>query len=166
MTGKTHASCGLLIGVCLANHYEQDIFTSTTIVTLAVIASIFPDICHTQSKVGRKIPIVSFFVRLIFGHRTFTHSLLFIGLIFGGLVFIQAPIHYMLAIIFGVSSHVILDMLTPRGVQLWYPISKQVRLPIHFKTGGLVDLSMATAFVLTTVYVVMQRIYPMVNQYF
>lgn len=159
MTGKTHASCGLLIGLCMTTYYKQDIFTSTTIITLAVIASIFPDICHTKSKIGNKIPIISFFVKLLFGHRTFTHSLLFVGLISGGLIFIDAPIHYMLAIIFGVLSHILLDMLTHRGVQLWYPISKQVRLPIHFKTGGLVDASFSTAFVLTSVYVVIQHFY-------
>ncbi|NKR47264.1 hypothetical protein GS506_24770 [Rhodococcus hoagii] len=52
-------------------------FTSITVITLAVISSLLPDICHAQSKIGRRFKVLSFFIRLLFGHRTFTHSLLF-----------------------------------------------------------------------------------------
>jgi inner membrane protein len=152
MTGKTHASCGILVGALAIEYYKTDLFTSVTIVVLAVIASLLPDICHTQSKIGRKIRILSFFIRLLFGHRTFTHSILFIVIIGFGLYVIQTPQYYFITIITGLISHVILDMLTPKGVKLFYPIPLTVKLPITFKTGGLVDLSLASALIIGSLY--------------
>ncbi|MDU9418139.1 metal-dependent hydrolase [Staphylococcus lloydii] len=152
MTGKTHASCGILVGALAIEYYKTDLFTSVTIVVLAVIASLLPDICHTQSKIGRKIRIISFFIRLLFGHRTFTHSILFIVIIGLGLYVIQTPQYYFVTIITGLISHVILDMLTPKGVKLFYPIPLTVKLPITFKTGGLVDLSLASALIIGSLY--------------
>ena len=122
MTGKTHASCGLLVGALTIEYFHTDLFTSITVITLAVISSLVPDICHTQSKIGRRFKLISFFIRMIFGHRTFTHSLLFIAIIVCLLYVIQTPSYYLVTIILGLLSHVILDMLTPRGVKLFYPI--------------------------------------------
>lgn len=163
MTGKTHTSCGLLVGALTIEYFHTDLFTSVTVITLAVISSLFPDICHTQSKIGRRLRILSFFIRTIFGHRTFTHSLLFISIISCLLYAIQTPIYYLVAIILGLLSHVILDMLTPRGVKFLYPIPIKVRFPVVFKTGGLVDLSLASALSIGAAYVFFQ---PYINNLF
>ncbi|MDN6842283.1 MAG: metal-dependent hydrolase, partial [Staphylococcus equorum] len=60
-------------------------------------------------------------------------------------------------------SHVILDMLTPRGVKFLYPIPISVKFPLVFKTGGLVDLSLASALTIGATYVFFQ---PFINQLF
>ncbi|MDT4038990.1 metal-dependent hydrolase, partial [Staphylococcus aureus] len=73
----------------------------------------------------------------------FTHSLLFIAIIVCLLYVIQTPSYYLVTIILGLLSHVILDMLTPRGVKLFYPIPINVKFLVVFKTGGLVDISLA-----------------------
>ncbi|HDM8812197.1 metal-dependent hydrolase [Staphylococcus aureus] len=160
MTGKTHASCGMLVGALTTQYFQTDIFSSVTVIILATLASLLPDICHTQSKIGRRFKVISFFVRLIFGHRTFTHSILFIAIIAFLLQIIQTPNYYMAPIIIGLVSHVILDMITPKGVKLFYPLPFNVKTPIQFKTGGLVDLSLATALMVGTVYVLFQ---PFIN---
>ena len=67
----------LLVGAITTQYFHTDIFTSISVIVLSVISSILPDICHTQSKIGRRFRLTSF-VRILFGHRTFTHSLLFI----------------------------------------------------------------------------------------
>ncbi|NWK84920.1 metal-dependent hydrolase [Staphylococcus sp. GSSP0090] len=156
MTGKTHASCGLLVGALTIEYFHTDLFTSITVITLAVISSLLPDICHTQSKIGRRFKVISFFIRMIFGHRTFTHSLLFIAIIVCLLYVIQTPTYYLVTIILGLLSHVILDMLTPRGVKLFYPIPISVNFPVVFKTGGLVDISLASALTIGAIYVIFQ----------
>lgn len=46
------------------------------------VGALIPDICHTQSKIGRRFPILSKAVSSVFGHRTFTHSLLFLLIMF------------------------------------------------------------------------------------
>jgi len=163
MTGKTHSSCGLLVGSLTIEYFNTDLFTSVTIITLAVISSLFPDICHTHSKIGRRFKLISFFIRLLFGHRTFTHSLLFICIITCLLYIIQTPYHYLITMILGLLSHVILDMLTPKGVKLFYPIPISVRLPMTFKTGGLMDISLASALSIGAIYVLFQ---PYFNQLF
>ena len=152
MTGKTNASCGLLVGALTTEYYHTDLFTSITIITLAIISSLLPDICHTQSKIGRRFKLLSLIIRLMFGHRTFTHSILFISIITGILYFIQTPSHYLIAIVCGLCSHVILDMLTPRGVKLFYPVPISVKFPIVFKTGGMIDLSLASALSIGAFY--------------
>lgn len=81
MTGKTHASCGALTGALTTQYFHTDLFTSVTILVLSTLASLLPDICHTQSKIGRRFRVLSFVIRLLFGHRTFTHSLAFIIII-------------------------------------------------------------------------------------
>ncbi|MCY1024749.1 metal-dependent hydrolase [Mammaliicoccus sciuri] len=159
MTGKTHLSCGIFIGSSLSIYYGEDIFTSFTIVSLCGVASLVPDICHFKSNLGKKIFPISFIVRLIFGHRTFTHSLLFLFLIFWGLRSISAPEPYLVSFILGMLSHIILDMLTPRGVKLFYPLNVSVKLPIVFRTGGVMDLSLSSAFTIITVVLWWKDIY-------
>lgn len=156
MTGKTHATCGLLIGTLCTDYYQTDLFTSITVIILAVMASLLPDICHTKSKLGRRFKIISWLVRILFGHRTFTQSLIFMLLIAILLYFIQTPVPYFTAIILAMLSHVILDMLTPRGVKLFYPLPMTIRFPIRFKTGGMVDLSLASALFIGALYVLFQ----------
>lgn len=156
MTGKTHASCGLLVGALTLEYFHTDLFTSVTVITLAVISSLVPDICHAQSKIGRRFKLISYLIRMVFGHRTFTHSLLFIGIIIFLLYLIQTPDYYLSSIVFGLLSHVILDMLTPRGVKLFYPVPISVKFPVVFKTGGLVDLSLASALTIGATYVIFQ----------
>ena len=162
MTGKTHLSCGFLIGTLAINYYHPDLFTSVTAVVLAGAGSLLPDICHAQSKIGRRFKFLSIIVRLLFGHRTFTHSILFTLIIALLLSTIHTPPVYMAAIIGGMASHIILDMLTPRGVKLLYPFPLSVKPPVQFKTGGMVDLSLATAFTFGGTYVIFREV---INQW-
>ncbi|AMG62416.1 metal-dependent hydrolase [Staphylococcus lugdunensis] len=156
MTGKTHASCGLLVGAWTTQYYQTDIFTTVTVMWLATMASLLPDICHMRSKIGRRLKLISFIIRLLFGHRTFTHSLIFVFLIASALVLIHSPLYYLVSIIGGLLSHVILDMLTPRGVQLFYPLPQNIHFPITVKTGGWMDLSLATALTVGAAYTLFQ----------
>ena len=156
MTGKTHASCGFLVGALAIEYYETDLFISVTVVTLAIISSLLPDICHAQSRIGRRFKFISIIIRLLFGHRTFTHAILFVSIIAALLYMIQTPNYYLITIICGLLSHVILDMLTPRGVKLLYPIPISIKFPVQFKTGGLVDLSLATALTIGGFYTLFQ----------
>ncbi|ARJ50323.1 metal-dependent hydrolase [Staphylococcus lutrae] len=156
MTGKTHSTAGILIGTVVATQHHLDIFEMTTCMVVSGLASLLPDICHTRSKMGQRLPILSHIIKHLFGHRTFTHSLLFMIGIYFILHTIETPNYYMMGIIYGMLSHVLLDMLTPRGVHLFFPIPIRIRFPIHFKTGGIVDLSLATTFSFVTLYVLFE----------
>ncbi|ELH0915203.1 metal-dependent hydrolase [Staphylococcus pseudintermedius] len=166
MTGKTHSAAGILIGAAVGIHFQLDIFEMATCIVVSGLASIFPDICHTRSEIGQRLPIISLIFKHLFGHRTFTHSLLFMFVVYYALHMIETPIYYMIGIICGMLSHVILDMLTPRGVHLFFPIPIRIRFPIHFKTGGTIDLSLATTFSFVTLYLLFESTMKQILNYF
>jgi inner membrane protein len=74
--------------VTLANvtHYDPAILTAA-----GTAGSLLSDICHGGSKIGRKFPILSKVINVLFGHRTFTHSLLFLVIV-GVLLSMFVPI--------------------------------------------------------------------------
>ena len=154
VTGKTHASCGCLIGMYFAKDYGVSL-ESVVILSVAVTGSVVPDICHTKSYIGRRLPIVSFIFSIIFGHRSFTHSLLFLLLNFMILDIISVPTVFIVSYTVGILSHLILDMMTKTGVSLFYPLKKRMSLPIYFKTGGIVDYLLFFVFIGMSYYILM-----------
>ncbi len=80
MTGKTH----LIGGVVACQAADIFLFQNEgqfSYYAAGLIGALIPDICHTHSKIGRRLPVLSKVVSTLFGHRTFTHSLLFLLLI-------------------------------------------------------------------------------------
>ena len=77
MTGKTHASCGLLVGALTTQYFHTDLFSSVTVIVLSVISSLLPDICHTQSKIGRKFKILSFNSTLIWSSNIYPFIIIY-----------------------------------------------------------------------------------------
>lgn len=138
MTGKTHLIGGVTAGVAV--QYFSD-YHSIDLLFLGActVGSLLPDICHGGSKVGRKLPIISHAVRLIFGHRTVTHSLLFV-IALGALLSLTAvSVSITYGIIIGIASHLLLDAATVRGIELLWPLNIKVRLPLYTHTGGMIE---------------------------
>ena len=98
MTGKTHASCGLLVGAWTTQYYQTDIFTTVTVMWLATMASLLPDICHMRSKIGRRLKLISFIIRLLLV-IALSHTRLYSFLIASALVLIHSPLYYLVSII-------------------------------------------------------------------
>lgn len=59
-------------------------------------------------------------------HRTVTHSLLFMLILSASIAYFN-PILGIIAF-YGVGTHIILDMLTKSGVQLYWPMKRKVRI--------------------------------------
>lgn len=152
MTGKTHIALGVLIGTSYGMNAAYDISSFAGIIGTTVLFSIVPDICHAGSRLGKKIWPISSLIALIFGHRTLTHSIFFMLLTGILLIVLNVNTIYVISAILGVISHLLLDMLTPRGVTLFFPIDKKIVFPFTFKTGGILDLSLATTFSVLTMY--------------
>ncbi len=124
MDGKTHLGAGVLTGlgvVYLKNKLDIDInaLDSTLFVVGCGIGSLLPDIDIDGSMLGRFIP-----GWLLWEHRTFTHSMLFMLLV--GLIgwIIKSPYALDIGLSVGVCTHLILDGVTPMGLPyLFYPIA-------------------------------------------
>lgn len=84
---------------------------------------LLPDIDTPESKIGRKIPILPEILNRTIGHRTLTHSILFImGMaLFLGL-FLEPT--FALAISMGCLFHITLDLFSGGGIALFYPLFK------------------------------------------
>lgn len=161
MRYKTHLVGGLLLGCVTASKVTGDSASMVKAVFIAgsVAGSLFPDIDHKGSYLGRRARIASTITSSVFGHRGAFHSPFFIG----GLTFLL----YMLSRLFVVSSlikyifigfyvgnlsHIFLDMLTVSGVPIFYPLSKKKVSLVGVKTGGTGELVVFTLMVGALVY--------------
>ena len=136
MQGNTHIIGGITASLAFAQISNDN---PLVLVGAGVIGALLPDICHGGSKIGRKFPIISKMVNNLFGHRSFTHSLLFLFLVW---MLLHTFIPYesiALGILIGMASHVFLDMCTKKCVKLFFTVSISVRMPITTKTGSKVE---------------------------
>lgn len=108
MTGKTHILAGALAALALHGSGAEVVMTA--------FGALLPDIDTAQSAFGRYTKLVS---RLL-PHRGPTHSLLMLAL--------SACVNPWLGL--GVLTHLLLDMMTAKGVQLLWPWSRKVRFPL------------------------------------
>ncbi|MER2089425.1 MAG: metal-dependent hydrolase [Sporosarcina sp.] len=136
MTGKTHIVGGIAASLAYAQFTNHD---PVIMLGAGVIGALLPDICHGGSKIGRKLPLLSKLINMLFGHRTFTHSLLFLVLI-AALLNAFIPNEAVRAgFMAGMVSHYILDMATKNGIKLLFPLNMTVRFPMTTRTGGAVE---------------------------
>jgi len=125
MRTPTHITGGLFITGTLASFFNINIFAHISYLILITIFSILPDIDLRKSTIGRLLYPIAYLIDKRFGHRTITHSLLFVFLISCITIIILKifllPYTYLLLILFALFSHLILDMITIQGVPLFYP---------------------------------------------
>lgn len=133
MLGNTHIVGGITASLAFAQISNE---SPIVLVGAGVVGALLPDICHSGSKIGRTFRISSKIVNKLFGHRSFTHSLLFLFLV---AILLDALVPYRsvtIGILLGMASHFILDMGTKKGVKLFFPIKMQIRFPLTIKTGS------------------------------
>lgn len=136
MKGKTHIIGGVASSLAVAHFTYAD---PVLLLGAGIAGSLIPDICHGGSKIGKTFPVISKFINFVFGHRSFTHSLLFIVLIAFLVDYFFPNDAIKLGLITGMISHYILDMATKSGIQLFFPISFKVKFPITTRTGSFIE---------------------------
>lgn len=149
MTGKTHILGGIAASLAYAQMTNHD---PIIMVSAGIVGALLPDICHSGSKIGRKLPILSKLVNMLFGHRTFTHSLLFLVMIAWLLNSFIPNDAVKAGFLAGMVSHYVLDMVTKNGIKLFFPLSMTVRLPLTTKTGSKVESLVFSILALVSFY--------------
>lgn len=149
MTGNTHILGGIASSLAFVQitHYDQII-----VVGASVFGALLPDICHTGSKIGKIFPIISKIVNIVFGHRTLTHSLLFLMIISFVMNHYISNESIVAGVIIGVISHYVLDMFTKKGIMLFFPLNIMVRFPITTRTGSKTENFVAALLSLLSLY--------------
>ncbi|MGM5480164.1 MAG: metal-dependent hydrolase [Nanobdellota archaeon] len=146
MLGKTHALTGLLIGSLFTFIVTETVVFEISIIFIAVIGSLLPDIDSKNSYFGRKISVISWISK----HRGFFHTLLFLGLLIIPLAIILDSI-LLYSFIAGFTSHLLLDALTKEGVR-FFPGLKRLRGPI--KTGSFSENILFTTELIALAYII------------
>ena len=145
MTGKAHVTLGMVtaISMCLIMDNTTSMEDIGFIASTA-IGAIFPDIDTRQSKISYKMPIVSFFTRLIVGHRGIIHTPIFlittiaIGVISG--IIVPVPHYVILGFSLGFILHLLQDSFTIRGIKWLYPIVDRYYSIIPLKNNFLGEI--------------------------
>lgn len=138
MTGKTHFIGGLAVGFATSYVFNFD----TTLVNLGLwygacgLGGLLPDIDHQHAPISKILFPISWAIRKKWSHRTMTHSLIFLFLIPLLLLVFTRNLYIIMGIFTGILSHLIMDMLNPTGVPLFYPINKRKFRVAKVRTGG------------------------------
>ncbi|WP_052366634.1 metal-dependent hydrolase [Geomicrobium sp. JCM 19055] len=137
MTAPTHQLTGVLFGLLtmtglnlfgLINGQLEHIIV---FFFFLLFGSLLPDLDTPKSKLGRRFPffLLSYPLYWLFGHRTWTHSLMFVGISFVLSLVIWVlfplPFYVVLGLPIGVLSHVLGDYCFDSGVPLFYPFLKR-----------------------------------------
>lgn len=142
MLAKTHALFSLLLGLIFL--YYVDVPYKIIFLILLVLSSYLPDIDTPQSTLGKKVWLISYPLKLIFGHRKLFHSLFLPLAIYA--VFYYFKLQYFgLAVMLGYITHLIGDALSKEGIMFLYPISK-FKITGFFKVGGLIETILMICF--------------------
>lgn len=130
MTYKTHITGGVLLTLTTIpllenlNVNPNKLGDVALLFGCAIIGSMFPDVDHPNSKFNKYNPFAILICKLV-KHRTLTHSLLWMVIVsFIGFI-LKVNAWAILGLNIGMLSHLLLDMLNPTGVPLFYPHEKK-----------------------------------------
>lgn len=131
MTFPNHIVGGVVFTGLFSSLLGWNIFSSPTLLSATLVCTVLPDIDTPNSIIGRKLSI-SRFINRKFGHRTLTHSFLFIlsaALLcstFSNLVYNIPDLAFTVAL--ALFSHSLFDMMTVSGVEFLYPFSRSIHV--------------------------------------
>ena len=123
---------------------------------LAAIASVLPDVDLPPAKIGRLFWWLSVPLERRFGHRTLTHSLVALSAVAA----LTAPLaaiqpQYGWAVVGGYWSHLWIDMVNVRGVDLFWPSPVRLVTPGNrnwrFAVGSKTEMVLLSALIVAAV---------------
>lgn len=130
MEWSTHALSGMVAGYAVTGGDWRG-------AVIGGIAGIVPDLDEPKSKFGKLFFFISIPLNSIFGHRTFTHSLLF-SLLAVIVIYPFTDWWVGLSVGAGILAHIAGDMLTGK-VKFFYPSAKSVGIAISSFSFTLID---------------------------
>ena len=159
MTFSTHIAFAsvLYLGGATLFGYKPDLISWA----LAALASLLPDIDLPPSKIGRLFWFLSVPLERRFGHRTLTHSavsLLAVAVVALPLGWIE-PLYFW-CVLGGYWSHLWIDMLNVRGVDLFWPSPARLVAPGN-RNWRIAVGSKAEIILLSVLLVLTAALYPL-----
>lgn len=149
MLGCTHVLIGVagLVAYSASTGFQPDALAYTA----AAVGSLLPDIDHPKSMIGSFFPWMPRIGPL--GHRRFTHTIWFVGMLAYALHYYVGPEPWVVAGLWGVVSHLAADVLTEKGTPLLWPMQERAFCIPLVTTGGLLENALAAALAFGCVWV-------------
>lgn len=120
-----HIAFAIFIGVGLDILLLNFVIGETVLFYPALLlGALYPDIDHPGSYLGRRFDFISKPLNEVYGHRTITHSLFLMTVIFFIAVLFWGVNSLLAGFTIGFLTHVLGDLTNGR-VQLLYPINKR-----------------------------------------
>ena len=184
LKATTHAIFGVaaLAGTALLAGTEPSLLAYPVV----VVTSWLPDVDNPRSRLGNGLSrlknptanlvtrplswtfrITSFTLVRTVGHRTLTHSLLGLALFTLAMWLLLGNYpNFFYACVAGYGSHILADALNARGVPLFWPLGKPLRLlPGGVRSGGVWEIAVALAVLLFAGFAV-SLVYPAIDGFF
>lgn len=133
---RTHAAFGFLIGLLSLNYLNVP--NVYIYMALIFIAATIPDIDKSDSKIGKRVHTLSWFIEKTFGHRNLFHSIFPLVAIFLIFFYFLGWNVVGIALLIGYGSHLFIDSFTYMGIGLFHPVHKK-RITGFIKTGGIIE---------------------------
>lgn len=149
MEWQTHMLSGVLAGYTITGGDWKG-------AVIGGIAGIVPDLDEPKSRFGKLFFFISIPLGMLFEHRTFTHSLLFV-LLACGISYPFFELNVTLAILAGLLAHILGDMLTGK-VKLFYPSKKGIGIPIPISLFVLIDRLTRYALLILFIWLVIKNV--------
>ena len=129
MKAPAHITGGIFFTGFFCSLWNINIFGSIFYLSAVVVGAILPDVDHTRSWIGMTFYPLAKWIDKRFGHRTVTHSLIFLICItvicrILEVYFNPGNSTFTVILFFSVLSHLLLDMATLHGVPLFYPFKR------------------------------------------
>lgn len=139
-------AAGLLLPGQTFSIYEGCLFAIGS-----AVGSLFPDIDLPSSTIGKSVKPLSLIINRLFGHRGLFHAPLLYLLAASALISgIKGSIWFALVLgfFYGITLHLLQDMMTRDGIPFFYPVTKKISLS-RMKTGDFANIpATAVLFVL------------------
>jgi inner membrane protein len=126
MNAVTHVLGGYVLAGTLCSFTDVNVFENQTYIIACAAFAILPDIDTTKSAIGKMFYPLAWLINRKCGHRTITHSLLFLFCVWLSMYllfrFDVIPNTDLVKIaVFSTISHFVFDMITLSGIPLLYP---------------------------------------------
>ncbi|WP_280771363.1 metal-dependent hydrolase [Salipaludibacillus daqingensis] len=130
----THITTSISSVILLSDWLPPQVsITSSIVLSGIILGSVLPDLDESRSWIGRRIPILSTMISLVFGHRSITHSGIMLALM--TTAFLHFSHEFLLGLFLGVALHIIADFFSVGGIPLFYPFSKKRSQVGLYRTG-------------------------------
>ena len=156
MLGRTHIIGGLTVAAATISYTNMDLVSGVAFAGLCTVGSLLPDIDHPNSIIGKSVPFISKPLSKIFGHRKAFHAPATYALIAYAMLYYGVSPLITWGLMFGVASHLLLDMLTKGGVPLLWPILPSKTKLTFASTGGGFEAFCGFMMVLGSAYCVVK----------